>query len=162
MSKEGSVAPKERVNITYKPATGDARESVELPLKMLVLAELTGRADDRAVEDRTPISIDRDTFASVMAEQKLRVETAVPSRLSAESAELSISLDIRSMSDFGPDGIAAQVPELQNLLALRNALIALKGPMGNVPTFRRKIQGLLADDAARQRLMSELGIAEDK
>ena len=28
MAKEGSVAPKERVNIVYKPATGDASEEV--------------------------------------------------------------------------------------------------------------------------------------
>ncbi|MDE1996137.1 MAG: type VI secretion system contractile sheath small subunit, partial [Rhizobiaceae bacterium] len=29
MANESSVAPKERVNIRYKPATGDAREEVE-------------------------------------------------------------------------------------------------------------------------------------
>jgi type VI secretion system protein ImpB len=33
MAKEGSVAPKERVNIVYKPATVDGAEEVELPLK---------------------------------------------------------------------------------------------------------------------------------
>ena len=43
--KEGSVAPKERVNITYKPATGGAQEDVELPLKILMLGDFTGRAD---------------------------------------------------------------------------------------------------------------------
>ena len=32
MAKEGSVAPKERVNIVYKPATGGAQAEVELPL----------------------------------------------------------------------------------------------------------------------------------
>lgn len=162
MAKEGSVAPKERVNITYKPSTGDARESVELPLKMLVLADLTGRPDSRPVEDRSPISIDRDNFSSVLAEQKLKVEATVPNRLSSESGELNVSLDVRGLNDFTPDGIVAQVPELQSLLALRNALIALKGPMGNIPAFRRKIQSLLADDSARQRLMSELGLSDEK
>ena len=37
MSDQGSVAPKERINITFKPATGGAQEEVELPLKVLVL-----------------------------------------------------------------------------------------------------------------------------
>lgn len=37
MAKEGSVAPKERINITFKPATGNAQEEIELPLKLLVL-----------------------------------------------------------------------------------------------------------------------------
>ncbi len=161
MAKEGTVAPKERVNITYKPATGDAKEGVELPLKMLVLADLTGRTDERPVEERAPISIDKDNFSRVMAEQKLGVQTSVPDRLSNEAnAELQINLELRGLADFTPDGIAGQVPELQKLLALRNALIALKGPMGNIPAFRKKIQSLLGDEGARRRLMSELGLSE--
>ena len=34
MAKEASVAPKERINIVYRPATGDVKEDVELPLKI--------------------------------------------------------------------------------------------------------------------------------
>ena len=52
MSKEGSVAPKERVNITYKPATGNAKEEVELPLKLLMLGDYTQRPDPTPLEDR--------------------------------------------------------------------------------------------------------------
>lgn len=159
--KEGTVAPKERVNITYKPSTGDANQEVELPLKMLVLADLTGKSDPRPVEERAPISIDKENFSRVMAEQKLQVQLSVPDRLSsAAGGELQVSLDVRSLADVTPDGIAAQVPELQKLLELRNALVALKGPMGNIPAFRRKIQGLLSDESARKRLMDELGLSE--
>jgi type VI secretion system protein ImpB len=158
MSKEGTVAPKERVNITYRPATGNAQEQIELPLKFLMLADLTGQPDARPVEDRAPISVDKDNFARVMAEQRLCVEAMVPDRLGDEpGAELSVRLDVQTLSDFGPDGIASQVPALKRLLVLRSALIALKGPMGNVPAFRRKIQNLLADEQAREQLASELG-----
>ena len=45
---------------------------------------------------------------------------------------LGISLKIESMADFSPDNIAKQVPELNKLLELREALLALKGPMGNI------------------------------
>ena len=34
--KEGSVAPKERINIRYKPATGNMQEDVELPLDAII------------------------------------------------------------------------------------------------------------------------------
>ncbi|MGA5483718.1 type VI secretion system contractile sheath small subunit, partial [Pseudomonas siliginis] len=34
MAKEGSVAPKERINVTFKPATGAPQEEIELPLKL--------------------------------------------------------------------------------------------------------------------------------
>jgi hypothetical protein len=58
MSKEGSVAPQERVNITYKSAVGDAKEETELPLKILAIGDYTGRRDERPVEDRKPINVD--------------------------------------------------------------------------------------------------------
>ncbi len=40
MSRDGSVAPKERINIRYVPATGDTQEDVELPLSMMVVGDL--------------------------------------------------------------------------------------------------------------------------
>lgn len=162
MSKEGSVAPKERVNITYKAATGDAQEQKELPLKMLVLGDFTGKKDERPVEERKPINLDKDNFDQVMAEQRLATAVAVKNTLSDDpSAELSLSLKFEGLSDFTPDGIVKQVPELQKLLELRNALIALKGPLGNLPAFRRKIQNLLGDEGARKKLMEELGLSEN-
>jgi type VI secretion system protein ImpB len=40
-------------------------------------------------------------------------------------------------------------------------LKALKGPLGNIPDFRKKLQELVQDEGARARLLKELGI-EDK
>ncbi|MEE9382659.1 MAG: type VI secretion system contractile sheath small subunit [Nannocystaceae bacterium] len=158
MAKEGSVAPKERVNIVYKPATSGSPD-VELPLKMLMLGDFTGRADDRAVEDRKPLDVNKDNFADVIKEQDLSVDINVPDRLSeSEDAEMSMNLKFSGLKDFSPEGIARQVPELQKLLDLRNALNALKGPLGNIPKFRRKIQDILKNGDARSQLMSELGI----
>ena len=159
MSKEGSVAPQERVNITYKSATGDAQEEVELPLKILAIGDYTGRRDERPVEERKPINIDKDNFSQVMTEQDLGVSVNVPDRLSSEgSGEMSLSLKFKTLRDFEPEGIAEQVPELRQLLELRQALTALKGPLGNIPTFRKKIQNILGDEGARERLMKELGL----
>jgi type VI secretion system protein ImpB len=161
MANEGSVAPRERVNITYKPATGNAQQSVELPFKILMIGDFRGIPDESPVEERTPISVDKDNFGQVMAEQKLAIQTKVPNRLSDEpGAELNVRLSFRGLSDFGPEGVVAQLPELQQLLALRSALVALKGPLGNVPAFRKKIQALLGDQAAREKLMQELGLGE--
>ena len=56
MSREGSVAPKERVNIVYKPATGNAQEEVELPLKIMMVGDYTLRSDDTPLENRKPTS----------------------------------------------------------------------------------------------------------
>ncbi|HWB81102.1 MAG TPA: type VI secretion system contractile sheath small subunit [Nannocystaceae bacterium] len=161
MGKEGSVAPKERVNIVYKPAT-DGAEEVELPLKILAIGDYTGRKDDRQLEDRKPINIDKDNFEEVMEKHNLGIDISVPDRLSGEDgAELSTSLQFKTMKDFTPEGVLQQVPELRQLMELRNALTALKSPLGNKPEFRKALEKLLGDDESRRRLMAELGL-EDK
>ncbi|MBF0527909.1 MAG: type VI secretion system contractile sheath small subunit [Deltaproteobacteria bacterium] len=158
MAKEGSVAPKERVNIVYKPATGDAKEEVELPLKMLVMSDFTMRQDDRPVEDRDPTSVDKDNFNEVLKAQELGLKLAVPNKLGKEDEQLAVNLKFDSLKDFEPDQIVAKVPELAKLMELRDALKALKGPLGNVPDFRKKVQELVSDEGARARLLKELGL----
>lgn len=84
MAKEGSVAPKERINVTFKPATGGAQEEIELPLKLLAIGDYTQRTDERKVEDRKPIGIDKMTFDEVLAKQELGLTLSVPNRLQEE------------------------------------------------------------------------------
>ena len=159
MAKDQTVAPKERVNITYKSSTGDAQEEKELPLKILSVADYTGRPDDRQLEERKPINVNKDNFGEVLKEHKLSVEMNVSDKLSGEAnAELGVKLDIKSMRDFEPEGIVAQVPELKRLLELREALTALKGPMSARRGFRKLLEGMLSDDAQREKLMKELGV----
>ncbi len=159
MAKESSIAPKERVNIVYRPSLGDAKEEVELPLKMLVVGDFTGNPGDRAVEKREPVNIDKDNFNEVLKAQNISLNLSVPNRLAADmEAELNVSLRVESMKDLGPEAIVEQVPEMRRLLELRDALRALKGPLSNVPEFRRKIQELIKDDNARQRLLAEIGL----
>lgn len=159
MSKEGSVAPKERVNIVYKPATGDAKEEIELPLKTLVVGDFTMRQDDTPLEGRKSINIDKDNFDEVLKAQKIELDTSVRNTLADDPDNpLEVKLKFDTMHDFEPDAIVKKVPELNKLFELREALKALKGPLGNVPDFRKKIQELVQDKGARASLLKELGI----
>lgn len=160
MSKShGSVAPKERINIKYIPATGDQQAEVELPLKLLITGDFKGHGEESALEDRQPVRIDKDNFNDVLTKAEVSLDMAVPCVLTNDiENDLSINLQFKSINDFGPDAIARQVPEMNKLLELRNALVALKGPLGNTPAFRKQLQSLLADDASRQRLIRELNL----
>lgn len=158
---ESSVAPKERVNIVYKPATGDAQEEIELPLKLIMMGDYTLQADDTPLEDRKTINIDKDNFNDVMRNQNLSLALNVPNRLTEEEGEeMALQLKLETLKDFDPEQIVDQIPELATLLELRQALSSLKGPLGNVPAFRRLVQSILADDAAREKLLKELNIDE--
>ena len=162
MAKEGSVAPKERVNIVYRPATGDAQEEVELPLKILIMGDFTQKDDERAIEDRDPINIDKDNFNDVMKEQNLSLNMTVPNKLSDDpDEEMAVKLSFDSLKDFNPDAVAQNSPELKKLMELRQALTALKGPLSNIPEFRKKIQSLVKDEGSKNQLLKELGV-EDK
>ena len=163
MAKEGTVAPKERVNIVYRPATGDAKEEVELPLKLLVVGDFTSQSDDRMIEEREPVNIDKDNFNEVMKAQKIKVDISVPDKLSGDpDRELSLSLKFDSIKDFSPEAIARNTPELGKLLELREALTALKGPMSNRPEFRKKIQEIIKDEAGRDKLLDELKLGKEE
>ena len=161
MAKEASVAPKERINIVYRPSTGDVKEDVELPLKILVMGDFTGKPDHRTLEKRDPISIDKDNFNEVLKGQGLGLNITVPNRLSGRpDEETNVKLNIGSIKDFGPESVANQVPELKRLLELREALRSLRGPLANVPEFRKKVQELVKDETARKQLLKEMGIGE--
>lgn len=158
---DGSVAPKERINIAYKSDSGGATESVELPLKLLVLDDFTGKENDDVIEDRDPINVNKENFNDVVKSQNLSMSFSVPNRLdSASDDDINVDLKIASIKDFNPAAVAQQIPELNSLLELRRALQALRGPLGNVPAFRKTIQAILENDETRKQVMEELGLAE--
>lgn len=154
----GSVAPKERVNISYRPATGGAKERVELPFKVLVLGQFTPDEDELPLESRSARNISKTNFDDVMASMNLKLDFTAKNCLQEGGEDLSISISPKSLKDFEPDQIVQNVPELQQVLQLREALKALKGPLGNTPKMRKTIQLLLADDKSRKQLMAELGL----
>jgi type VI secretion system protein ImpB len=159
ISKDGSVAPKERINIKYR-SKGDMVEEKELPLKLLAVGDFIQREDDTAVEDRKAVNINKTNFDDVLKNCNLSLDMAVKNKIddNQEDSDIAIKLKFDSMKDFDPDAIVDQVDELKKLKQLREALVALKSPLGNVPKFRRKLQSLLSDKESLDKLCQELGI----
>ncbi|WP_392565268.1 type VI secretion system contractile sheath small subunit [Utexia brackfieldae] len=158
-NKEGSVAPKERINIKYTTETNGQVAEKELPLHLLVTGDFAGKPQDRPLEERKPISIDKNNFDAVMASSDIELEFAVRNRLDERvESEMPIKLKVNNLKDFSPDSIANSVPELKKLLALRESLVALKGPLGNKPAFRAQLEAILNDEASREQLLQELNL----
>ncbi len=156
--KESSIAPKERINVTFKPATGGAVEEIELPMKVMVLGDFLQRHDPRSLPDRKPISINKNNFAEVMANQKLGLDLSVPNVLQDGESEndVPVHLNIETMRDFEPGNILEQVPQTNKLLRIREALVSLRGPMGNMPAFRKALEEVMKDPRQREAVQKEL------
>ena len=155
---DGSVAPKERVNIVYKSNTGDQSEDVELPLKLLMIGDYMGKEQDTVLEERDPVNVNKENFDDVMKGMNLKMNLNVKNTLTDDAEPVPVEIKVNSMNDFSPESVAKQVPELNSLLQMRGALLALKGPLGNVPAFRKTIQNILNDDDSRSQMMAEVGL----
>ena len=122
-----------------------------------------GKEDpETSLEERKPISVDKDNFNEVLEGQNVEAEMSVPNRLSGkEDDELSVKLNFKTMRDFEPDAIAQQVPELKKLIELRDALLGLTGPLGNIPGFRKRLQAIIEDPELQKKILEELGPEDD-
>jgi len=166
MGKEGSVAPKERVNIVYKADTNGMQEDVELPLKVMILGEFSTTEDNTRLEEKQTIDINKTNFNSVMEKQDLKLNTSIDNKLSDskddESASMNLSLDFKKIKDFEPDSLIQNVPELKKVYELRESLKALKGPLGNMPEFRKILEKTINDSESREKILKELNSSENK
>lgn len=157
MSTNASVAPKERVNIVYKPAVGDAKEKVELPFKVVTVGDFTLKHDERSIANRELIDVNKTNFDEVLEGLNVNLDVSVPDRLSGKKDnDLNVHLEFKKMKDFRPESIVEQVPELKKVMELRSALLALKGPLGNVPNLKKTIQSILEDKNLRSQLEREI------
>jgi type VI secretion system ImpB/VipA family protein len=135
-----------RLRIVCKPS--EEQGELELPLRMLFVGNFMGE-DRRPIEDRVPVRFTRDSFSDVLAAHSPRLDLTV--------AGVRAQLVFKSLADFGPDSVGAQVPELARKLRLRDALTALKAT-GDVEAFRLLLPELVEDPAARARLVADLGL----
>ncbi|EAH5771080.1 type VI secretion system contractile sheath small subunit, partial [Campylobacter coli] len=146
---------KERINITYKAKTNGQNEDVELPLKLMVMANLKGK-NETPLEEREILQINKINFDQVMRKLNITTSFSVKNTLGTGAEELDVKLNIASMKDFSPDSLAKQIPELNKLLQLREALMALKGPMGNIPDFRKAVLEALKNEKTKEKLLLEI------
>ncbi|MCP4158685.1 MAG: type VI secretion system contractile sheath small subunit [Deltaproteobacteria bacterium] len=159
MSDNRSVAPKERVNIVYKSATDDKKEMVELPFKLMVLGDFSFKNDTTPLEEKNPVDIDKNNFDQILESMNIDLDISVKDKVSEENdSEIPVNLKFRSMKDFKPESIAQQVPELKKIIEIRQALMAVKSPLGNIPALRKTIQNVIKDDDSRSKLLKELGL----
>jgi type VI secretion system protein ImpB len=154
------VAGRDRIHLEIRRCDGAEHE---IPLRLLMLGDYTGRPDDTPVEERPVLKVEPDTFAVVMRAHALALDLEVPDVLEqpAPASTMRVSLRFRRLSDFEPEDVARQVPAVAALLDRRAFFSGLKGPLGGEKALRRKIEQLVDDPETRRRLAAECGVALD-
>jgi type VI secretion system protein ImpB len=125
---------------------------------LLVLGEFATAEDNDSIEERELVEVNDRNFDEVMSAFDLSIDFTVDNKMADDGSVIDVALKIDQLSDFSPDSIVEQVPELKAMLQLRDALKALKGPLGNSPQMRKRIQALLSDEDGRTALRKEIGV----
>jgi len=160
MAKGPTKARESRVNIVISDGLRGQAEP-ELPFKVLVMGDYTFKDDKRPIEKREPIDINKSNFDSVMQSFNLSLELSVPDKL-AGAGDVPVALKFGTLKDFRPEAIARQVPQLKNLVELRDAMKALRPKMGDKDAVAR-VMAAVKDPATREqilKLISQAGAGE--
>ena len=159
MGKAGSIGKTGRVNIQiadYLPAGMQP----ELPFKIVAMGDYTLRPEDTEVGERKRVMVNKDDFSNVMKNFHLSLDLTVKNRMVKGDEQLPVQLKFESLKDFRPEAIAKQVPQLQKLLALRNAVKALRNPMSGKKEFVKQLNAILKDEDQVQKIVAMLAPKE--
>lgn len=161
-----------RVQIEYDVEDYGSARTIELPFVMGVMAPLAGESESReakkSVADRDFIDVNAGQFSKFMANIEPRVKAedikrTLPVKDGEEGESLAVDLRFKSMSDFAPDRIARQVPELARLLEMRDKLQELMSYMdGRVDAQKLIAQLLNSDPLIADAANEAIRIAEEE
>jgi type VI secretion system protein ImpB len=152
-----------RVQISYDVETNGAMQKVELPFVVGVLADLSGQpsAPLRPLKERKATNIDRDNFDDVLKKSAPRVAMKVQNKLTDADTKLAVELNFKSMDDFDPARIAAQVPALKKLLDMRLELTQLLSKMEGNDKLDQLLADVLSNTDKAKELAAQMGLDAD-
>ncbi|MBI2901211.1 MAG: type VI secretion system contractile sheath large subunit [Planctomycetes bacterium] len=122
----------------------------EFPFSLLVLADFTGR-EQAPLEDRRPFRVDRGNLNAVL-------KTKSP-ELFLDILE-GVHLRFEDFSDFEPDSIVRQVPEMRRIAEDRLALVAVRSRLAGLPALAKRIREQWDETGARETMLGELALPE--
>lgn len=153
---------KPRVHITYDVETEGAAIERELPFIVGVMGDFAGDPSEplKPLAERKFVQIDRDNFNDVMARIAPGLNMKVENTLAGDGSEMGVNLKFRSIDDFEPAKVAAQVPALKALLETRDKLRDLMSKADNSDKLGELLDEVLQDEAKLKALSDQLGLGK--
>lgn len=161
-----NTVPKSRITLTYDTRQPDQpRREKELPLRLLVVGDMTGRAwraetaganapandfDARTIHDLNGRNLD-----AVMEKLDIKIELkGVANHVEKGGAPVDVTIPVRSMASFEPGQVVQHIPSARRLLHVRRLLLELQAYVDNNKQFRRLVRELTSP--ARAELLEQL------
>ncbi|MFT5220928.1 MAG: type VI secretion system protein ImpC [Planctomycetota bacterium] len=139
----------DRVNLVYESKIGDRVETIELPFRLLVLADLTMDERSEYFEDQQPIRLDSPSLPIVFQKLKPKLDLKVKDHLSDGELDLMVHLEFLSIDDFAPEKIIRAVPAMTALIEFNDRLAKIGNGDGQLISDDdiKLIQGVLDNEA---------------
>jgi len=148
--------PQSRVNITLDVLTDGCRQQKELPLKLLVLGDFSHGQQSGTLPLRSRLNIHKDNFNQVLKTLSPRLSIQCEHDRVTTAPSRKIELTIQQYQDFQPHNIAKQIPELRELMAMRNVLKDLKACLMDNQQFCKALEKVIQDKRQRCEVQGEL------
>lgn len=154
---------KPRVHITYDVETEGAAIVRELPFVVGVMGDYAGDPTEpmKPLAERKFTQIDRDNFNDVMARIAPGLKIRVDNTLAGDGTQMAVDLKFKSMEDFDPAKVAAQVPALKALLETRGRLRDLMSKADLSEELEGLLEEVLQDKSKLDALSDQLGIKKE-
>jgi type VI secretion system protein ImpB len=155
---------KPRVHITYDVETEGAQIERELPFVVGVMGDFSGDPTSplRPMADRKFIQIDRDNFNDVLAGMTPGLKLKVDNKLSEEGGQMGVELAFKSLDDFDPTRVAAQVPALRALMETRAKLRDLMSKVDRSEELEGLLEQVLKNENELKSLQDQLGLGKQE
>lgn len=152
--------PRSRINLRYRTEINGSAQMLELPFRLMILADLSGGSSvDREVDldSRRLRSLDGKNIDSVMENMRMSVNFKVENFIDANSEEqLDVHLPITNRKSLSPEAVAANIPKVRALLLLRKLLLEVQANIDNRKDLRRLVQEIWSSPEQLKKLQKEL------
>ncbi|WP_448565464.1 type VI secretion system contractile sheath small subunit [Thalassotalea ganghwensis] len=147
--------PRSRVNISLELETDGASNSKELPLKMLVMGDYSNGKNQDDLAERERIAINKNNLDQVLKNISPEAKFVVDNKISGEGS-IGVDLTFDSFKSFDPEQVASQIPQLNNMLAMRNLLKDLKSNLLDNASLRKELERVLQNKPELEELKAKL------
>lgn len=148
--------PTSRITLTYRTTINGQEEEVDLPFRMLVLADLSlGSSKDRKVDldERKLRAVKPGGLDDLMKDMGMSIQFQVPDKTAGGEGTLDVKLPLDKMKSFHPDEFVHHVPKLKALLMLRKLLLEMQADIDNRKDLWRTLSELYANPEDIQKLL---------